>query len=106
MPTHFVVPALTRRCAPLSPGGRGTRSSTLSRWATGPTKGELPSAINTSRRDKVNRRDVIKGALGAFTMWTSSRVLNAQQASGGVRRLTDKMVVVDGGGSNVLAWST
>src|SRR5438876_2177285 len=39
-------------------------------------------------------------------MWTSSRVLNAQQASGGVRRLTDKMAVVDGGGSSVLAYST
>jgi cyclase len=37
---------------------------------------------------------------------TSSRVLNAQQASGGNRRLTDKMAVLDGGGSNVLAWST
>ena len=54
----------------------------------------------------MNRRDVLKGALGVFTMWTSSRVLNAQQASGGVRRLTDKMAVVDGGGSNVLAVST
>jgi cyclase len=54
----------------------------------------------------VNRRDVLKGALGVFTMWTSSRVLNAQQASGAVRRLTDKMAVVDGGGSNVLACST
>ena len=54
----------------------------------------------------MNRRDVLKGALGVFTMSVSSRVLNAQQAPGGVRRLTDKMVVVDGGGSNVLAWST
>ena len=54
----------------------------------------------------MNRRDVFKGGLGVFTMWTSSRVLNAQQASGGVRRLTDKMAVVDGGGSNVLAYST
>ena len=54
----------------------------------------------------MNRRDVFKGALGVFTTWTSSRVLNAQQASGGVRRLTDKMAVVDGGGSNVLAYST
>jgi len=53
----------------------------------------------------VNRRDVLKGALGVFTTWTSSRVLNAQQVSG-VRRLTDKMAVVDGGGSNVLACST
>jgi glyoxylase-like metal-dependent hydrolase (beta-lactamase superfamily II) len=39
-------------------------------------------------------------------MWTSSRVLNAQQAPGGVHRLTDKMAVLDGGGSNVLACST
>src|ERR1041384_574980 len=39
-------------------------------------------------------------------MWTSSRVLNARQASGGVRRLTDNMAVLDGGGSNVLACST
>src|SRR5438067_489602 len=39
-------------------------------------------------------------------MWTSSRVLTAQQASGGVRRLTDKIAVVDGGGSNMLACST
>jgi cyclase len=54
----------------------------------------------------VNRRDLLKGALGVFTTWTSSRALNAQQASGGVRRLTDKMAVADGGGSNVLACST
>ena len=54
----------------------------------------------------MNRRDVLKGAVGVFTMWASSRVLNAQQASGGVRRPTDKMAVVDGGGSNVLACST
>jgi cyclase len=54
----------------------------------------------------VNRRDVLKGALGVFTVCTSSRVLSAQQAPGGVRRLTDKIAVVDGGGSNVLASST
>jgi glyoxylase-like metal-dependent hydrolase (beta-lactamase superfamily II) len=53
-----------------------------------------------------NRRDVLKGALGAFAAWTSARVLSAHQASGGVRRLTDQMTVVDGGGSNVLAFST
>jgi cyclase len=52
------------------------------------------------------RRDVLKGALGAVAMWTSSRALSAQPPSGGVRRLTDKMVVVDGGGSNVLAFFT
>jgi len=54
----------------------------------------------------LNRRDVLKGALGAFAVWTSSGVLSAQQASGGVRRLTDTIAVVDGGGSNVLAFST
>ena len=53
----------------------------------------------------LNRRDVLKGALGAFATWTSSRVLGAQQAAG-VRRLTDRLVLVDGGGSNVLAFST
>ena len=54
----------------------------------------------------MNRRDVLKGALGMSALWTSSRVLDAQQASGGVRRLTDKMALVDGGGSNVLACSS
>ena len=63
----------------------------------------------------LNRRDVLKGALGAFALWTSAGVPQAQQASasrqgaggqGGVRRLTDQMTVVDGGGSNVLACST
>jgi glyoxylase-like metal-dependent hydrolase (beta-lactamase superfamily II) len=54
----------------------------------------------------LNRRDVLKGALGAFAWWTSAGVLSAQQASGGVRRLTDRMTVVDGGGSNVLAFFT
>jgi len=54
----------------------------------------------------LNRRDVLKGALGAFVSWTSARVLSAQQAVGGVRRLTDQMTVVDGGGSNVLAFLT
>ncbi len=54
----------------------------------------------------LNRRDVLKGALGVFATWTSSRVLCAQQAFGGVRRLTDQMTLVDGGGSNVLAFFT
>jgi glyoxylase-like metal-dependent hydrolase (beta-lactamase superfamily II) len=65
----------------------------------------------------LNRRDVLKGALGTFASWTSARVLSkerrqgvpadsAQQAPGGVRRLTDRMTIVDGGGSNVLALST
>ena len=54
----------------------------------------------------LNRREVLKGALGVFATWTSSRVLGAQQAFGGARRLTDQMAVVDGGGSNVLAFSS
>jgi glyoxylase-like metal-dependent hydrolase (beta-lactamase superfamily II) len=54
----------------------------------------------------LNRRDVLRGALGVFATWTSSRVLSAQQALRGGRRLTDQMAVVDGGGSNVLAFST
>jgi glyoxylase-like metal-dependent hydrolase (beta-lactamase superfamily II) len=45
-------------------------------------------------------------AAGALSLSTSSLVVNAQQASVGVRRLTDKMAVLDGGGSNVLACST
>jgi glyoxylase-like metal-dependent hydrolase (beta-lactamase superfamily II) len=54
----------------------------------------------------LNRRDVLKGALGVFAASMSSRVLDAQQAYGSVRRLTDQMTVMDGGGSNVLAFST
>ena len=54
----------------------------------------------------LTRREVLRGALGVLATWTSSSVLSAQQAVSGVRRLTDRMVVVDGGGSNVLAFST
>ena len=54
----------------------------------------------------LTRREVLRGALGVLATWTSSRVLSAQQAVSGVRRLTDRVVVVDGGGSNVLAFST
>jgi cyclase len=54
----------------------------------------------------VDRRNFLKGAAaGGFTLWASSRVATAQQAAG-ARRLTDKLAVVDGGGANVLAFST
>jgi len=54
-----------------------------------------------------DRRQFLKTvASAALPLWASCRVLSAQQASGDVRRLTDKMAVLDGGGSNVLAWST
>jgi cyclase len=39
-------------------------------------------------------------------MWASRVILNAQQPTGDARRLTDKLVVVDGGSSNVVACST
>jgi cyclase len=48
----------------------------------------------------VYRRDVLKG----LALWASSRALKAQQ--GGITRLTDKFTVLNGGGSNVLAFST
>ena len=38
-------------------------------------------------------------------MWASPRILSGQQAAGSVR-LTDKLAVIDGGGSNVLAFSS
>jgi glyoxylase-like metal-dependent hydrolase (beta-lactamase superfamily II) len=44
----------------------------------------------------LNRRDVLKGALGVFATWASPRVLCAQQ----------QVVVLNGGGANVLACST
>src|SRR5512143_1798096 len=54
----------------------------------------------------MDRREVLKGAMaGVFTLWASRR-LTAQQQAGDVRRLTDKLAVLDGGGSNVLAFST
>lgn len=58
-----------------------------------------------NRREVRSRREVLKSTVaGALTVWASPRILTGQQAAGG--RLTDKMAVVDGGGSNVLAFST
>lgn len=52
---------------------------------------------------RVDRRQVLKGALaGVLTTWASPRILNAQSS---VRRVTDKLAIVDGGGANVLAFS-
>lgn len=53
----------------------------------------------------MNRREILKRTIGgALSLWGSPRILNAQPA--GVRRLTDRIAVLDGGGSNVLALST
>ena len=47
----------------------------------------------------MNRREVLKSAAaGAFTLWASPRILTGQR--------TDKVTVLDGGGSNVLAFSS
>lgn len=43
---------------------------------------------------------------GALTLWATPRMLKGQQASGGIRRLTDKLAVVDADGANVVALST
>ena len=45
---------------------------------------------------------------GMLTLWASPRARAGQQtaAAGGVRRLTGKIAVVDGGGTNVISFST
>src|SRR5580658_3039309 len=61
---------------------------------------------NGAALNRFSRRDLLTGtAAGALALWASSRVANAQQATG-AGRLTDKLAVVDGGGVNVLAFST
>jgi glyoxylase-like metal-dependent hydrolase (beta-lactamase superfamily II) len=53
----------------------------------------------------MDRRQVLKGAAaGVLTMWASPRFLKGQTAD--IRRLSEKLAVVDGGGSNVIAFST
>src|SRR6185436_9007930 len=79
----------------------GRRRARHVRRQHGHDRGRLTAMVQP-----LNRRDVLKGALGVFAAWTSSSVLGAQQAFRGGRRLTDQMAVVDGGGSNVLAFST
>jgi cyclase len=51
----------------------------------------------------VDRREILKGAAaGALTLW-APRLLQAQQP---VTKLTGTLAVIDGGGANVLAFST
>ena len=63
----------------------------------------------------MDRRQLLKGAMtGMVVLWASPRARAAQQARQGqqaagtnaVRGLTDKLSVVDGGGTNVVAYST
>jgi len=44
-------------------------------------------------------------AAGSLTLWASPWILKGQEAVGSIRRLTDKLALLDGGGSNVLAFS-
>jgi cyclase len=43
---------------------------------------------------------------GVLTLWASPVLQAGQQAGGGVRKLTDRVSVLDGGGSNVVAFSS
>src|ERR1700740_2109239 len=53
----------------------------------------------------LDRRQVLKAPLtGALSTW-ASRTLKGQQSTTGVRRLTDKLAVTQGGGANVAAFS-
>jgi cyclase len=52
----------------------------------------------------LNRREVLKGMGGGLAIWAYPHILHAQ-SNNDVVRLTDKLVVVDVGGSNVLAFS-
>lgn len=55
----------------------------------------------------MDRRQVLKGGLaGMLAVWASPLVHARQQASVGVRKLTERLVVLDGGGSNIVALSS
>ena len=55
----------------------------------------------------MHRREVIKGAMtGMLTLWASPLLrAAAQQTTNGVRRLNDKLAVLDAGGANVVVFS-
>ena len=55
----------------------------------------------------MDRREILKGAMtGAFTLWAAP-LLRAQQApAGGAVKLTDKIAVLSGVGTNVVAYFT
>ena len=59
--------------------------------------------MNPGVKRSVNRRQVLRGAVaGGLTLW-APRLLKAQQS---VTKLTGALAVIDGGGSNVTAFST
>lgn len=55
----------------------------------------------------MHRRDVLKGGMaGMLALWASPLLQAGQQAGSGVRTLTDRISVLDGGGSNIVAFSS
>jgi glyoxylase-like metal-dependent hydrolase (beta-lactamase superfamily II) len=52
------------------------------------------------RYQKLDRRQILKSMAGTLALWASPRILSAQQ------RLADKLVVLDAGGANVVAFSS
>jgi cyclase len=55
----------------------------------------------------MNRRHVLKGGMaGLFAMWASPLLEAGQRTNDRVRKLTDRISVLDGGGSNVVAFSS
>src|SRR5262249_20958195 len=64
------------------------------------------SFVSRQGRPKMDRRQILKGAVtGMVTLWASPLVRAAQQPAGGVRRLTDNLGIIDAGGSNVVVFS-
>jgi cyclase len=66
-------------------------------------------AYRKSKEYNVDRRDVLKGAATGILTLYGSRLLGAGRqtaAASPVRKLTEKIAVVDGGGANVVAFST
>src|ERR1700722_15657268 len=71
--------------------------------ATAPATSQRSRSSDVNRRDILSRRGLFKGAAaGALTVW-APRLLRAQQA---VTKLTDTLAVIDGGGSNITAFSS
>ncbi|MEO8259084.1 MAG: MBL fold metallo-hydrolase [Acidobacteriota bacterium] len=55
----------------------------------------------------MDRRQVVKGGMaGVLTLWASPLLQAGQRTDNGVRRLTDAVSVLDGGGRNVVALSS
>jgi len=55
----------------------------------------------------VDRRHLLKGGMaGMLTLWASPLLHAARQTNAGVRKLTNTLSVLDGGGSNVVAFSS